>query len=63
MTRDSNEPAIEEWAVFVHGATALLHAIGLLHNLRKRNTFDCVVHAAALAYDLTATVTHIRALR
>ena len=49
---------IEALSIFVHGMLAFGHFLGLAHNLRKRNKFDCAMHAGALAYDVWAVCQH-----
>lgn len=49
--------------VFVHGALSALHALGLVYNLRRKNTLDVAMHGAALIYSLHATTHHCRECR
>lgn len=49
--------------IFVHGALASLHALGLLYNLRRRNWFDAGMHSAAAIYDVWATSQHVAAIQ
>ena len=44
-----------------HIAT-LGHAIGLVHNLKRRNWFDVAAHSFAMGYDLWATKKHMKQL-
>lgn len=52
---------LESLAVFVHGALAALHTLGVVYNIRQRNKVDVVVHAAAAIYDFAAARKHWRA--
>lgn len=49
---------LESLAMYVHGALAFGHTLGLVYNVRKKNKFDSVAHGLALAYDLWATYRH-----
>ena len=51
---------IETLAVFVHGALAFGHLLGLVFNVRRRNGFDSLAHAAGVIYDTAAAVGHAR---
>lgn len=52
---------VDALGVFVHGMLTGLHALGAVYNLRRGNWSDAVIHAAAAAYDVTATFQHARA--
>ncbi len=54
---------MEELSIFVHGVLFSLHIIGVLYNLRRRNTFDVVAHTLAAAYDLDAALHHVHSLK
>lgn len=58
--RDDSE--LESLALFVHGALAALHALGLVYNLRRGNRLDAIAHAIGLAYDAGAALEHLRGL-
>lgn len=49
--------------VFVHGVLAGLHALGIVYNVRRGNTFDVAMHSAAFTYDVWATFKHERAIQ
>lgn len=49
---------LESLAMYVHGALAFGHALGLVYNVRKKNKADSVAHGLALAYDLWAAYRH-----
>lgn len=48
--------------MFVHGALAALHALGVVYHLRHRTHLDAALHAGAAIYDLAAVVRHRRRL-
>ena len=50
-------------SAFVHGALVALHGLGIIYNLKRKNRWDVVAHAAALAYSLQATTHHIKESR
>jgi len=52
------EKHIETLAVYIHGALSTLHAVGLVHNIKRRNWRDAAIHAGFIAYDAFATYTH-----
>jgi hypothetical protein len=54
---------LDTLAVFVHGALAFGHALGLVYNVRRRNGWQSAAHAAALAFDLWACREHMRGAR
>ena len=58
----THERELEGLAIAVHGALSILHLLGLVYNVRRKNTFDSVVHALAAAYDLNAVRIHAQAL-
>lgn len=47
-----------ELAMFVHGALAGLHVLGVVYNFRRRNWWDVAAHAAAAVYDTHSVVKH-----
>lgn len=49
---------LQEIAAAVHATLAVLHVLGLVYNLRRRNLFDCLMHGAAAAYDAHAAHGH-----
>lgn len=51
---------IHTLGVFVHGALAALHTLGLVYNARRRNWWDVVAHAAGVVYDVRSTVHHMK---
>lgn len=51
---------METIAVFVHGALAALHVLGMIYNLRKGNKSDLVAHGLAATYDVYATAKHMK---
>ena len=59
----SNERAIEEWAVALHGAGGLLHAVMLAHNIRRRNALDVGFHLLAVGYEILAVSRHVKSLK
>lgn len=58
MTKHERE--METIAVFVHGALASLHLLGMIYNWRKGNKIDTVAHCLAAGYDVYATQKHMR---
>ena len=56
----SSEHQIQQLGVFVHGALAFGHSLGIFYNLRRKNWFDVAMHTAATAYDLWAVSKHMR---
>jgi hypothetical protein len=55
-----HEREMETIAVFVHGALAALHILGMIYNARKGNKLDTVCHGLAAGYDIYATQKHMR---
>jgi putative copper export protein len=51
---------IEVLAAIVHAILAVLHLLGLVFNVRRRNRLDSVAHAAGVLYDGMAAVGHAR---
>lgn len=51
---------VHSLGTFVHGVLSGFHALGLFYNLRRRNRWDVVVHAAAFGYSVRAAVHHAR---
>lgn len=49
---------VEIIAVFLHGVLALGHAVGILHNLRRRNYKAVLFHACAFLGDCYAVYIH-----
>ena len=56
------ERHIAALGIFIHGVLTLGHAIGLVHNLKRRNWFDVAAHSFAMGYDLWATKKHMKQL-
>lgn len=56
MTSERRQMA--ELSVFVHGALAALHLLGVAYNLRRRNWFDVAMHSTAAVYDTHAAFRH-----
>lgn len=54
---------LQELAIYTHGILTALHTLGVVYNLRKRNTFDVIAHSLGIAYDGHAVLKHIRDLR
>lgn len=54
------EVELEILAIMVHGALAALHALGAAYNIRQKNKWDALIHAAACAYDIRAAFNHYR---
>ena len=60
MNRDKELHAL---AAFVHGALTVLHILGLIYNIPRRNLrnrIGIVVHAGALAYSAWSAVHHVK---
>ncbi|HEY2931493.1 MAG TPA: hypothetical protein VGK99_07075 [Acidobacteriota bacterium] len=57
------ERDLQSLAIFVHGALASLHMLGVIYNLRRKNWAQAGIHGAAAAYDAWATSNHIVAIR
>jgi hypothetical protein len=55
-----HEREMETIAVFVHGALASLHILGMIYNWRKGNKADVIAHGLAAGYDVYATQKHMR---
>ena len=53
---------MEVLAVVVHSSLAVLHALGFIYNIRRKNRLDAAIHAAAFIYDTNAVRTHVRSL-
>ena len=51
---------LAELAVFVHGALAALHLLGIAYNAKRHNRFETVAHTAAAAFDVYAVHKHIK---
>lgn len=49
--------------LFIHGALAALHTVGIVYNLRRRNWWDVAAHTACVVYDAQAAVHHARESR
>jgi hypothetical protein len=58
-----SERQLQELGVFVHGSLCALHLLGFVYNLRRRNRFDVIVHAAAALYDGHAVLVHLDAIK
>lgn len=55
---DSRE--VHGLALFVHGALALGHALGLVYNLKRRNRWQTGAHLAGVLFSSHATWHHSR---
>lgn len=51
---------LAELAVFVHGALAAFHVLGIVYNAKRHNRFETIAHTAACAFDAYAVAKHIR---
>jgi hypothetical protein len=49
---------MESLGLFVHGALAFGHALGLFYNVRRGNKTDATIHGLALCYDTWAAYKH-----
>ena len=47
----------------VHGALSVLHALGVLYNVRKKNWKDVAIHTGACIYGTTSVIRHIKDVR
>ena len=57
------ERDLQSLGVFVHGVLSAFHLLGLVYNFKRKNRFDCLAHASALAYDLYALRKHVKHVR
>ena len=55
-----SDAQLAELAVFVHGALAAFHMLGIVYNAKRGNRFETVAHTAAAAFDIYATHKHIK---
>jgi hypothetical protein len=55
------EKELELLAALVHAVLAVLHLLGFVFNVRRRNRFDSAIHAGAAIYDTASAVKHGRA--
>lgn len=60
---DATNNQIETVATAVHGSLAFGHALGVLHNLRKKNYAQVALHALVCAYDIWAVTRHVQSLK
>lgn len=56
------ERQLQTLSVFVHGALAALHVLGIAYNARRGNRFDTLAHTAAALYDAYAVGVHLNEL-
>ena len=49
---------LDDLAMYVHGALAGLHVLGVLYNAKRRNWFGVLVHSAVLVFDTKSAVEH-----
>lgn len=61
MGRDEYER--ECIALFVHGMLFLGHCLGVIHNLKRRNYRQALLHFGVACYDLWAVWEHYKELR
>lgn len=50
-------------ACFVHGILAVLHFLGVIHNLRRKNWSQAGLHFAVMCYDFWAVIIHCKDVR
>ena len=50
-------------AGFCHGSMTILHFIGILYNIRKRNFKDVAIHTGAVIYGVSSTIRHYKDAR
>ena len=59
MVKSQDDRRMTELAIFVHGTLAGLHLLGVVYNLKKRNYWDAIAHAAAMGYDTWSVSRHV----
>jgi hypothetical protein len=53
---------LERLCVFTHGALCVLHLLGVVYNIRRKNYFDVTAHSVAFVYDLYAATNHMKGI-
>lgn len=62
MAKPRADVQMAELSMFVHGALAALHVLGIVYNVRRGNTVETVAHTAACAFDVWALNKHAQQL-
>lgn len=57
------EEQLEVMAVVIHGVLFSLHILGVIYNIRRKNTLDVLAHAVAATYDANAVFKHLTAIK
>ena len=61
--RTNGNYELQELGVFVHGALASLHALGIAYNLRKKNYGQSLIHLVVMGYDIWAARNHYNEIK